>query len=55
MQLTVNDKGKVILPQELLEHPGVRPRDKLKLKLEILPQGRIRIAAHRPKGMALGA
>jgi AbrB family looped-hinge helix DNA binding protein len=46
--LTVTAEGHVALPQEILQHLGVQPGEKLALRK--LPDGRIELIAVRPAG-----
>lgn len=46
--LTVTSKGQITLRRDLLQHLGIRPGSKI--TVQKLPNGRIEVAAERPKG-----
>ena len=46
--LTVTARGQVTFRREVLRHLGIRPGEKI--ELEMLPDGRVTLAAARPAG-----
>jgi bifunctional DNA-binding transcriptional regulator/antitoxin component of YhaV-PrlF toxin-antitoxin module len=46
--LTVTARGQVTFRKDVLQHPGVRPGEKI--ELEKLPDGRVLLRAARPTG-----
>lgn len=46
--LTVTTRGQVTLRKDVLQHLGIEPGDKI--HVDLLPDGRARLSAERPKG-----